>query len=352
MLQRCFSVGIAYICFGRVPKGRLNTIQLKPSQPGLITVGRFAPMLKRWAILSHRSGTNSSGSLSASALAVCPRVVTFWRMDLEDHVGDIVRKARAMSGVSVEAAARASGLSAAEFSALEESGRSLALPNFRALAEAVGLSPAKLEGIANGWTPTNKDLNNWHELKWIATDSGGMAVNCFLVWDEVSREAALFDTGWEADPVLALVKENQLQLRHIFVTHSHHDHIAALGDLRAAFPKARLHSSSRSAPVDQRNRPNDFIHLGSLRITNRDTPGHAEDGTTYIIGTWPEDAPHVAIVGDALFAGSIGRGNQSWELARNKVREQILTLPPETLVCPGHGPLTTVAEEKEHNPFF
>ena len=85
-------------------------------------------------------------------------------------------------------------------------------------------------------------------------------------------------------------------------------------------PKARVHSGAKQAPVDQRNRANDFIHLGSLRITNRDTPGHAEDGTTYIIGTWPEDAPHVAIVGDAIFAGSMGTGNQSWELARKKVR--------------------------------
>jgi len=108
----------------------------------------------------------------------------------------------------------------------------------------------------------------------------------------------------------------------------------------------------KNAPVDQRNRANDFIHLGSLRITHRDTPGHAEDGVTYIAGTWPEDAPHVALVGDAIFAGSIGRGNQSWELARQKVREQIFSLPDETLICPGHGPLSTVAEEKSNNPFF
>jgi len=60
----------------------------------------------------------------------------------------------------------------------------------------------------------------------------------------------------------------------------------------------------------------------------------------------------VAIVGDAIFAGSIGRGHQSWELARHAVREQIFSLPPDTLLCPGHGPLTTVAEEKAHNPFF
>jgi len=63
-------------------------------------------------------------------------------------------------------------------------------------------------------------------------------------------------------------------------------------------------------------------------------------------------APAVAVVGDALFAGSMGRGFQSWELAKQKIREQIFTLPPATLICPGHGPLTTVAEEEAHNAFF
>ncbi len=273
-------------------------------------------------------------------------------MNLEDHVGDIVRKARAMSGVSAAAAARAAGLTEAELAEFEESGRAPRKPGLTALASLVGLNPSKLAAIADGWLPAQKDLGAWRELRCITTDTGGMAVNCFLVWDEVSREAALFDTGWEADPVARLVAENQLQLRHIFITHGHGDHVAALGGLRQLFPKVRLHSGAKSAPVDQRNRPNDFIHLGSLRVTHRDTPGHAEDGTTYIGGTWPEDAPHVAVVGDALFAGSIGRGIQSWDLARQKVREQILTLPPETLLCPGHGPLTTVAEEKAHNPFF
>jgi glyoxylase-like metal-dependent hydrolase (beta-lactamase superfamily II) len=87
-------------------------------------------------------------------------------------------------------------------------------------------------------------------------------------------------------------------------------------------------------------------------VTYRETPGHSEDSVTYLIGNWQEDAPHIAVVGDALFAGSMGRGNVSWEVARQKVRDQILSLPPETLICPGHGPLTTVAQEKEHNPFF
>jgi hydroxyacylglutathione hydrolase len=273
-------------------------------------------------------------------------------MNLEDHLGDIVRKARTMSNVSAAAAARAAGLTEAELAVLEESGKATNKTNLGVLAELVGLHPGKLEAIAKGWLPSAKNLEAWCELRCITTTEGGMAVNCYLVWDEVSREAALFDTGWDAQPVVELIAENQLQLRHLFITHSHEDHVAVLDVLREKFPKVRLHSGAKTAPVDQRNRSNDFIHLGNLRITHRDTPGHAEDGTTYIVGTWPEDAPHVAIVGDAVFAGSIGRGNQSWDLARQKVREQILTLPPETLLCPGHGPLTTVAEEKAHNPFF
>ena len=273
-------------------------------------------------------------------------------MNLEDHLGDIVRKARNMSKVSSETAAKAADLTEPDLVAFEETGKASHQPNYQALALAIGLAPAKLEAIASGWLPAEKDLSLWRELRCITTDSGGMAVNCYLVWDEVSREAALFDTGWEAKPIFKLLDENQLQLRHLFITHTHDDHIAALGHIREQFPKVRVHSSSRTAPVDQRNRANDFIHLGSLRLTNRDTPGHAEDGITYIIGTWPEDAPHVAIVGDAIFAGSMGRGNQSWDLARQKVRDQILTHPPDTLICPGHGPLTTVAEEKAHNPFF
>jgi glyoxylase-like metal-dependent hydrolase (beta-lactamase superfamily II) len=257
-----------------------------------------------------------------------------------------------MSNVSVEAAARAAGLSEKELAAIEESGQIAWKLKYSALSALLGLHPAKLEGVANGWLPARKDLGVWRELRVVTTTAQGITVNCYLIWDEVSREAALFDTGWDAAAILGIVAENQLQLRHLFITHTHEDHIAALGAIRQQFPKARLHSSSKNAPLDQRNRPNDFIHLGSLRITNRDTPGHAEDGATYVVGTWPEDAPHVAIVGDAAFAGSIGRGNHSWDLAKQKVREQIFSLPGETLICPGHGPLTTVAEEKAHNPFF
>jgi len=274
-------------------------------------------------------------------------------MQLEDHLGDIIRKARTMSGVDAAAAAAAAGLTEAQLARLEETGDAAGQKiDFAALAKLTGLHPGKLQGIADGWLPAAPDLSAWRELRVFTTAGEGLTANCFLAWDEVTRDAALFDTGLDAQPILDCLTENGVVLRHIFITHSHWDHVEALPKIRDAWPKARLHSGSKNAPVDQRNKPSEIVHLGGLRVTYRETPGHADDGVTYLIGNWQEDAPHVAVVGDAIFAGSMGRGNPSYDLARQKVREQILTLPPATLICPGHGPCTTVHEEKEHNPFF
>ena len=272
-------------------------------------------------------------------------------MQLEDHIGDIVRKARKAANVSKETAAEAAALSSAELSELEDEGRCDGNPDFGKLAQLLRLNGAKLEKIAQGWLPSVPEAGRWREVRQITTTQR-MAVNCYLVWDEATREAALFDTGWEGGPIFNTVEQEKLDLKHLFITHTHEDHISALGEIRQRFPRIKLHSSSRNAPPDQRNRPNDFIHLGSLRITHRDTPGHAEDGVTYVIGNFPEDAPHVAIVGDCIFAGSIGTGFVSWEQLKERIQSQILSLPDETLICPGHGPLTTVGQEKAHNPFF
>jgi glyoxylase-like metal-dependent hydrolase (beta-lactamase superfamily II) len=267
-------------------------------------------------------------------------------------LGDILRKARTSTHTEAAAAAQAAGLPLADYERMEETGRPAPGCRLEDLATRLSLDGAKLRRIADGWLPQPMATAGWCELRVITTEGDGMAVHAYLVWDEVTREAAVFDTGFDATPILALIDGHGLQLRHVFITHSHADHVAGLAGLRARFPKARIHTNSRNAPVEQRIRPNDFIMLGSLRIPNRDTPGHAEDGVTYIVGNWPEDAPHVAIVGDALFAGSIGGARDQLDLARSKVREQIFSLPAETLVCPGHGPLTTVGEEKANNPWF
>ena len=273
-------------------------------------------------------------------------------MQLEDHAGDIIRKACAMSHVSPAACAAAAEISESDLTAFHKTGRCAQKVNFSAVAQITGLDAQKLATIAGGWLPVPADLSRWREIRVFTTAGEDLTVNCYLAWDAATRDAALFDTGLAAQPVLDTIAAEGLTLRHIFITHAHWDHVEALPPLRAAFPEARLHGGSLKAPADQRNQSGEIIPLGALRIAHRETPGHAEDGVTYLISDWPNGASPVALVGDAVFAGSMGRGNQSWELARQKVREQILSLPAETLLCPGHGPLTTVGEELAHNPFF
>jgi len=272
-------------------------------------------------------------------------------MNLEDNLGDIIRKARMASNVTPETAAKATGISVDELAALEQSGEPKGKINYAALAQVLQLSAPKLEAIAKGWLPAPKDTSAWREFRMITTDTG-MAVNCYLVWDEVSREAALFDTGWDAAPVFKIIDEENLKLNHLFITHTHEDHIAAMGAIRERYPKIFIHTDAKSAPPQHKNRRNDCIHLGSLRITNRETCGHADDHVIYLIGNFPEDVPHVAIIGDTIFSGSLATGKISWDMLKQRVRSEIFSLPADTLLCPGHGPLTSVAEEKEHNPFF
>lgn len=273
-------------------------------------------------------------------------------MNLEDSIGDILRKARTSNQAPVEAAAQAAGIPVPEYQAFENGGKAPARLRWADLGRLLRINGARLQRQHEGWRPAPANLSRWRELRLVTTQGDDMSVNAFLIWDEVTRDAAVFDTGFDAGPLLALLRENQLTLRHVFITHSHADHVAGLAALREHHPRARVHSSSRNAPVDQRNRPNECVQLGSLRISHRETPGHAEDGVTYVVGNWPEDAPHVAIVGDALFAGSIGGAREHLDLARQRIRDQVFSLPPDTLVCPGHGPLSTVGEEQAHNPWF
>jgi glyoxylase-like metal-dependent hydrolase (beta-lactamase superfamily II) len=86
-----------------------------------------------------------------------------------------------------------------------------------------------------------------------------------------------------------------------------------------------------------------------LKIETRQTSGHARGGITYVVSGLPR---RVAVVGDALFAASMGGGAVSYEEALRTNRKEIFSLPDDTIICPGHGPLTTVGEQKKHNAFY
>lgn len=273
-------------------------------------------------------------------------------MLLEDHAGDILRKARLGRGVPLERVAAAAQARPEQLARFEERGEPSNGMDFDAVAELLNLDGPKLRRIAEGWLPAAHELSRWQCLRKIENDHGGMAVNCFLLWDRSSQEAALFDTAWVVGPIADLLNQFQLTLKHIFITHSHHDHIAALGELRKQAPDAAVHSNSFHAPKNQKLRKGECFSVGKLNIAWRQTPGHAVDGVTYVVDAFPDEAPPVSIVGDAIFAGSIGGALNRFELARQRVREEILTLPQAALICPGHGPVTTVGEQRDRNPFF
>lgn len=179
------------------------------------------------------------------------------------------------------------------------------------------------------------------------TPFGDMTVNSFLIHDPITRAAAAFDTGSDCDGMLETAAKLDLRVTDVYLTHSHGDHIY---DLDRLVEKTRARAWT-SEPVDgaMKFEPGREFQIGHLRVSTVLTFGHSEHGVTYFVEGL---ARPLAIVGDALFAGSMGGGRVSHADALRTTREGILTLPSETIVCPGHGPLTTVASELAHNPFF
>jgi glyoxylase-like metal-dependent hydrolase (beta-lactamase superfamily II) len=176
-----------------------------------------------------------------------------------------------------------------------------------------------------------------------------MTVNAYLVWDPASRDAVAFDTGADSGGMLDRIAAEKLTVKLILLTHAHPDHVADLPRLREK-TRAPIYISDReSAEGAEAIAEGRRFRIGSLEIESRLTWGHSPGGMTFVINGL---ARPVAIVGDSLFAASMGGGNISYEDAVRNNLEKILTLPEETIVCPGHGPLTTVGKEKRENPFF
>jgi len=272
-------------------------------------------------------------------------------MSLEDHVGDIAAKARQNAGLSARKLAEAMGAPLDAWVQFEASGQPLPGVDLKQLAELLGLAPEKLEAIASGWQPAPWNPARWRRLVRIPCLSGGYAANAYLAWDETTREAALIDAGFDGGEAIERIEREGLRLKHILITHRHGDHLGGVDRLRRRFPEARVHGPSPSA-AEEDGEPLDLpVRLGPVRFELRPTPGHTPDSATYVASGWPGGAPAAAFVGDALFAGSIGRAAAPRQALR-AIRKQILSLPDETLICPGHGPPTTVGEEKAHNPFF
>jgi len=267
---------------------------------------------------------------------------------LEDQFNDVLAKAQRGLRLSDEEVAKTAGVDPALLaSALEGVADEDTLLRLAPVLHLHG--PALVVMAQNGWYPRPIEMAG---LARFNTTFGDMTVNAYVVWDPASKRAAAFDTGATAQPMIDFIQNHDLTLERIFITHTHGDHIADLTALqRGTRCQAALSHTKEPCPdTDTFDIDGTTVWtLGALRIEPRSTYGHARGGVTYVVTGL---ANPVAIVGDAVFASSMGGGMVSYADAVTTNRREIFSLPDDTILCPGHGPYTTVAEEKAHNPFF
>lgn len=209
-------------------------------------------------------------------------------------------------------------------------------------------------------------------LRLWSVPTGPLQANATVLADE-SDAAYLFDPGDDADTLLELVRQRQLEVRAILLTHAHFDHIGAVQPLREALG-VPVYLHPRDLAIYQAGgqtaaryglpfvQPADPEHAleqdqlfvlegGSASISVRELPGHAPGHVVFVVNTQPA----LVIAGDTLFAGGIGRtdlpGGDERELLTG-IRRELLSLPEDTVIYPGHGESTTVGAEKYGNPFL
>jgi hydroxyacylglutathione hydrolase len=201
---------------------------------------------------------------------------------------------------------------------------------------------------------------------------GAYETNCYVLRSsEEAKDCLVVDPGLDADPLIDFLADRELSPVAIVLTHGHIDHIAGLAVLRKRFPDAKVYihkldagmlaepytnlsamsgGSFTTEPEDVTLEEPDVIDLAGIKLQVLHTPGHTPGGICLYSA---QDG--VVLVGDTLFAGSIGRtdfpGGSMSQLLKG-VKEKLFTLPGGTKAYPGHGPATTIASEKAHNPFF
>lgn len=267
--------------------------------------------------------------------------------NLEDNLQDIITKACTIKDVDLEKVAEESGLNYDELSSLLVEGNLKSEANYKAIGRILGLSPAKLKNIAEGWHPEPINLDYWNAKQFLTINL--FPVNCYLLWDDKSHEAAMFDTGFDARESIPFILKKELRLKYVFITHTHIDHCNAAREFRSKFPMAIC----INAPDGIKIRNGMEFALGSLRIKVIHIPTHSVDSFAYLVEGFPDNLPPVVFTGDIIFAGSIGKISYAeGKFYLPMIKDRILSLPLKTVICPGHGPLTTVEEELKNNPFF
>lgn len=197
---------------------------------------------------------------------------------------------------------------------------------------------------------------------------GPLEANCYILWDEESKEAVVIDPGGEEERILKAIRRNSLKVIYIVDTHAHIDHIEAndfirektnapllihsadvslLEDLEANL-STMMGNSKAFLPPTGVLKDEDKIKVGRFHLQILHTPGHTPGSICLYVD-------NKLFTGDTLFAGGIGRTDfprSSLKQLQESIQKKILKFPSEVVVYPGHGPETTIGEEKKSNPFL
>ncbi len=251
---------------------------------------------------------------------------------LEDDPCDVIAKAMRGLGLTTRDVAEQSGLTLSDIqSALDGIQDNTILER---IAHALGLSPSALAGLPR-YMPQVRLPNDLHR---ITTPFGHAGVNAFIIVH--GHSASVFDTGTNAAPILEFLDKHHLALDAVYITHRHPDHTAGTD----SFPPGKVvypEMAEIGTPLTRGNAC--FLAL--------DVSGHLTPSRAYFYRGLSRP---VCIVGDSIFAGSMGGTQEpnSYQIALKNITSNILSLPSNTILCPGHGPVTTVALEKNNNPYF
>lgn len=196
--------------------------------------------------------------------------------------------------------------------------------------------------------------------------------NSYIAYFEGRQDCLVIDPGLEPEKILSAIDELGLSLAAILCTHGHADHIAGNAALKERWPEAPIIIGEGDAikltdpvqnlsagfggavvspPADQTVNEGDVIEFAGFRLEVFDTPGHS---TGHVVFVLSEQTPVQVFGGDVLFAGSIGRTDfpdGSFAVLKQAIHEKLFSLDDATVVWPGHGPTTTIGDEKRSNPF-
>jgi len=272
-------------------------------------------------------------------------------IQLEDELGDILAKARDGLSWSQNDLARAAGVSAGEIRRIESYEWVPDEALILRIADALDLHGPSLLAIARGaWVPeeTIPDPGPF-DLVCLNVFMGSYPVKCYLLICRETKDTAIVDTGGNPEAIIKKAEELNVKPSRILLTHAHADHAGGLAVLDREFHCPAWIDKKEPRPSGSRDLrfvvDGEKMALGKLQIVTMSTPGHTAGGVSYLIG-------ESVLSGDAIFAGSMGRANASWPGLFQSITTRLLTLPDHYRLHPGHGPATTVGEEKRHNPFF